>query len=147
MANQSGKSPDMQWINPYLNCRNITRAQKFYEEAFGFQTSMTIPNAQGEPAHIEMRHHDAVIMLGAEDPARPETKFPAAFGGSPMSLYVYVDDVDNFPDRIRAAGGEVVHEPDDKFWGDRMMAARCPEGYTWALATRVGEFDLGKAKM
>lgn len=143
MAPLSGKAPDMGWVNPYLYVKDITRAQKFYEDTFGFTTSMTLPDAQGTTTHVEMRYRDAVIMLGAED-ERPEIQSPLSLGGSPGGLYIYVDDVDGLYRRVKSSGGRITAEPADKFWGDRVFAAQCPEGHNWFFAQRVHEFDPGK---
>jgi PhnB protein len=67
-------------------------------------------------------------------------KGPKALGGSPMSLWVYVDDCDTLFKRATAAGGKLAHggmgEMQDQFWGDRSGSFTDPAGYTWTIATR-----------
>lgn len=59
----------------------------------------------------------------------------------PLNLYVYCPDVDALTTRARDAGAEVLAEPADMFWGDRMVSLRDPDGYLWSFATNIGEFD------
>lgn len=140
MSDRPAKPKDMGWISPYLYVKDVARTQKFYEEAFGFETGMSLPGPDGSLMHLEMHYRDAVIMIGAED-ERQQVKAPGSLGGSPGGLYVYVDDVDGFHDQVKNAGGEIMAAPETKFWGDRVFAAKCPEGHQWFFAQNVKDFD------
>jgi len=144
MSDRPAKSPDMQWVNPYLIVKDLSNATKFYEEAFGLKTRMTMPDEKGNPMHAEVVHKDGVIMMGQENPGQG-AKSPSSLGGSPVSLYLYVDDVDSVFSRAKEKGAEVIMEPKEQFWGDKMCAVKCPEGYMWNFATNVADFDPSKA--
>lgn len=130
--------PDMMpWVNPYLIVKDADAAIAFYKAAFGFETRFAMPGPDGKTQHAELAHKDSVIMLGPECPEQSNHKSPSSLGGSPVSLYVYVEDVDALCERARAAGATVVEEPKDQFWGDRMCALVDPDGHNWAFATHV----------
>jgi PhnB protein len=125
---------DMKWVNPYLTVKDAEAAIAFYNQAFGFETRLIIPGPDGKPAHVELLHKDSVIMLG---PEQHEAKSPASVGGTSISLYTYVEDVDALCQRARAAGAKVMVEPADMFWGDRLCHIVDPEGHVWAFATHI----------
>ncbi len=131
----------MQWVNPYLVVNDPKTAIKFYEEAFGFKTAMTMPDKDGGIMHAEMHYQDCVIMLGPENKEWPSAR---TLSGSPLSLYLYVDAVDDFFQRAKAAGAEIVKEPETQFYGDRTFTTRCPEGHVWTFAQNVADFDPSK---
>lgn len=122
----------MQPVNPYLHVRDLVAALAFYERAFGFKRLHALPAADGRLLHAEMRHGESVVMIGLE---AGNSKSPGAVGGSPVTLYVYVDDVDKAAAQARDAGGTIVAEPGDAFWGDRVATVQDPEGHRWMLAT------------
>jgi PhnB protein len=96
--------------------------------------------------HADLRIGNSRIMLN--DPMM-NSKGPKAFGGSPASLWIYVDDCDALFKRAVAAGGQVFGGPmgqlQDQFWGDRSGALTDPYGYTWTIATH--KEDLSPQEM
>ncbi|UCC44900.1 MAG: hypothetical protein JSU65_02945, partial [Candidatus Zixiibacteriota bacterium] len=94
----------------------------------------------GSLMHAEMVHRDTVLMIGSES-EQQEQLSARTLKGSPVSFYLYVDEVDNFFQKARQAAAEVVSEPKDQFWGDRTCTVRCPEGYQWTFAQNVADFD------
>ncbi len=83
-------------------------------------------------------------MLGGENEEQ-NAKSPKTLGGTPVSLYLYVDDVNKFYDQAKAAGAIVKAELSNQFWGDRMCCFECPDGHSWTFATNVADFDPSKA--
>jgi uncharacterized glyoxalase superfamily protein PhnB len=125
-------------LSPYLAVKSSEQALEFYERAFGFQKRFAMARPDGRLGHVEMTWQEALLMFGPESPEFP-CQVPASSGtSSPLSLYVYCDDVDTLFARATAAGAEAVRPPEDQFWGDRMCQLRDPDGYLWCFATHKG---------
>lgn len=127
-------APGYRWVNPYLVVRDIQRAIDFYRNAFGFSVRVSMPGPDGKLMHAELSHNDSVIMLGPENPQRGSV---APTGPSPVTIYTYVENVDDVASRALANGGKVVDPPSDQFWGDRCCVLLDPDGHFWMLATHV----------
>lgn len=112
-------------------------ALAFLEAAFGFELFMLIEDETGAVAHSEMRYGDAAIMIGAE--WSPRHRSPRSLDGrTTQSIHIAVqDDIDAHCERARAAGFEIVMEPQDQFYGARSYIARDPEGHLWTAAQTV----------
>lgn len=122
-------------ITPYLICRNAEAAIDFYKKAFGAEELFRI----GEPGmvgHAEMRLGNAIFMLADEFPDMGALS-PESVGGSPVSLYVYVEDVDKFTEKAIAEGLKVLKPVSDQFYGDRSGHFEDPFGHKWGFATHV----------
>jgi uncharacterized glyoxalase superfamily protein PhnB len=134
---------------PYLVMKDADAALDFYQKAFGFEKRMAHPGPDGKTMHAEMTWHDSMIMFGAvpeskakEWPCRP----PVVQGvASPITLYVYCDDVDALFTRAVAAGAKAIKPPQDMWYGDRVCQLEDPDGYWWHFATNVADFDPSKA--
>lgn len=115
-----------------------TQALEFYAEVFGATERMRFPGPGGTIAHSEIQIGDSVVMV---DDAYPEmgTQAPPVGGldGSPVSLYVYVDDVDAVVERAAKLGATVKRQPEDQFYGDRNAFFVDPFGHGWIPATHV----------
>ncbi len=136
MADRPPKPKDMTWITPYIFVNDAKAAIEFYEKAFGFKTSMTIPDDSGDISHAELKHNDEVIMLGKHPDGAP-----GKLGGTSVTMFVYVDNVDDFHQRVKDAGGTITKEPADQFWGDRTFSVTDPEGHHWMFGQNVADFD------
>ncbi len=122
-------------ITPYLIVRDAASAIEFYSRAFA-ATEMFRLEADGKVGHAEMRIGNSVIMLADEDPEMG-FKAPAPGTGNPVSLMVYVEDVNvTFPAAI-AAGATEVRPLQDQFYGDRSGQLLDPFGHLWAVATHM----------
>jgi len=123
-------------ISPYLSVRDGMAALAFYERAFGFKRRFEMKTPEGRLRHGELEYGQGVVMLGE---CAPEIgyKSPADVGGSPVSLYVYVPNVDAVAQAAKAAGATIVVEPKDQFYGDRTCELLDPEGHRWSIATHV----------
>ena len=126
-------------ITPSFIFKNCHKAIEFYKKAFGATTRHVMPGPGGQGVmHAELKIGDSIIMLSDENPANA-CKSAETLGGSPVSLYLYVKDVDAAFERTVAAGGTVQFPVQDMFWGDRCGTLRDPFGHTWALATHIAD--------
>ena len=109
----------------------------FLERALGFELFMLIEDADGNLAHSEMRFGDAVVMIGNEWSA--DHKSPKSIGGkNTQTVHIQLtSDVDAHCARARAAGAEILVEPENQFYGDRTYRCRDPEGHIWTVAQTV----------
>jgi PhnB protein len=145
MAKRPARQADMSWIVPSIVVKDADKSLEFYQRAFGFEKKMAMPGPDGRTAHAEVTYQGMVIMMSPEGLPGCPTKSPATTGTtSPMSLYVYCEDVDALYKRATAAGATGKTPPQDMFWGDRMCYLIDPDGYGWAFATNVGDFDPSK---
>ncbi len=144
MSDRPAKPEGMGWVNAYIIVKDLKKSIEFYEKAFGFETRLTLPDEKGNFMHAEMTHKNTVIMMGTEN-LEQNSKSPKSLGGSPVSMFLYVDNVDEFFEKAKTAGASPHCEPTDQFWGDRMCHMECPEGHQWAFATNVADFDPSKA--
>jgi PhnB protein len=121
-------------VTPYLVIDGAARAIDFYKRAFDAKELMRIPSPGDKIGHAEIKIGDSVIMLADEHPEM-DARSPAHFGGSPISILIYVADVDRqFPQAI-AAGGTELRPLTDQFYGDRSGTLKDPFGHTWHLST------------
>lgn len=109
-------------------------ALDFYKKAFGAVELLRMAHPTGKIGHAEIKIGDSIIMMADEFPEH-DIRSPESFGGSPVSLLLYVEDVDTaFPQAI-AAGGTVVKPIADQFYGDRSGMFKDPFGHTWSIST------------
>ena len=123
-------------VTPYLILHDATAALAFYKKAFGAVESMRLPAPGGRIGHAEIRIGDSPVMLADENP-QMNALSARTIGGSPISLMVYVEDVDARVAQAVAAGGKLVRPVADQFYGDRTGGVDDPFGYHWYLATHV----------
>jgi PhnB protein len=131
-------------VTPYLIIRDAARAIDFYAQALGATEVMRLTYPDGTIAHAEMRIGEGHFMLSEE---MPDMGFrgPLSFGGTPVSLLVYVNDVDKVFDRAIAAGAENQRPIADQFYGDRSGTLVDPFGHVWTIATHLR--DMSAADM
>jgi PhnB protein len=131
-------------VTPSLTLDDAARAIDWYKKALGAEEIARVTGPDGKIMHAEIRIGDSLIMLMD---AMMGARGPQSFGGSPASLWLYVDDCDALFERALAAGGKVVPhgEMRDQFWGDRSGVFADPHGYTWSIATH--KEDLTPAEM
>ena len=121
-------------ITPYLIVRGGAAAIEFYRKAFGATETYRLAQPDGRVGHAELRIGDSVVMLADEFPEMG-IKSPAALGGTPVSLLLYVPDVDAAAAKAMAAGAKVKRPVKDQFYGDRSGTFEDPFGHTWTIAT------------
>ena len=124
-------------VTPHLIMSDAASALDWYRKALGAEELMRSPGPDGKIMHAEMRVGNSLVMLNDEMGGGRSAK---ALGGSPISLWVYVDDCDALHKRAVEAGAQVPPGPmgqvSDQFWGDRCGGLIDPEGYHWTIATR-----------
>jgi PhnB protein len=123
-------------VTPYLIVHDAAGALEFYKKALGAVELMRIPGPGGTIGHAEIRVGDSPVMLADENPAM-NARSPRTIGGSPVSLMVYVEDVDARVAQAVAAGATLVRPVANQFYGDRTGGVDDPYGYHWYLATHV----------
>jgi PhnB protein len=133
--------PDvMPWLIPYLVVKNADKALDFFQRAFGFSKRNAMTGDDGKITHAEVTSKDALVMFAPEGAYGNPVQTPATVGApSPVTLYVYVEDVDALCRRAEGQGAKVVMPPADMFWGDRMCSLLDPDGHAWNFATHLGE--------
>jgi PhnB protein len=123
-------------VTPQLTLDNAAQAIDWYKKALGAVEVSRAVGPDGKIMHAEVRIGDSPIML---NDAIMEGKGPKTLGGSPASLWIYVEDADALFNRAVAAGAKVGAGPmgamGDQFWGDRCGTFTDPHGYRWTIAT------------
>jgi PhnB protein len=126
-------------VTPYLIVKGAAGAIDFYKKAFGAKEIMRFPGPNNSVAHAEIRIGDSTIMLADE---QPNYRSPEAFGGSPVSLMIYVEDVDKVFDQAVSNGAKSSRPVEDQFYGDRLGTLVDPFGHTWSIATHVEDVSM-----
>ena len=121
-------------VTPILIVNDAASALEFYKQAFGAKELFRMERPDGKIAHSEIRIGNSPIMLADECPEMT-TRSPQSLGGSPVSLYLYVEDVDALAEQAVAAGAKLVRPVEDKFYGDRSGSFEDPFGHQWHIAT------------
>jgi PhnB protein len=119
-------------VTPQLTLDDAAQAIDWYKRALGAEELARSAGPDGKIMHAELRIGDSRIMLN--DPFMGN-KGPLALGGSPASLWIYVENCDELFTRAVGAGAEVRMPVADQFWGDRCGTVRDPHGYSWSIAT------------
>lgn len=121
---------------PYLIIQGAAAALDFYKKVFGATEIMRMAQPEGKIGHAEIRIGDSVVMLADEVP-QMGYRGPKSLGGSPVSLMLYVEDVDAAVARAVAAGAKLTQPVQDKFYGDRNGVIEDPLGHVWTIATHT----------
>jgi PhnB protein len=129
---------------PYLIVDDAARALEYYRKAFGAAERMRFAAPGGKIGHAEFMIGNSAIMLADEHPEMGY-RGPRAIGGTPVSIHLYVDNVDEVFPRAIAAGGTVLQPVKDQFYGDRSGTLRDPFGHVWNVATH--KEDLSPEEM
>jgi uncharacterized glyoxalase superfamily protein PhnB len=117
--------------------RNPRAALDWLEAAFGFERSMVVSDAEGRLVHAEMRFGDSYIIVDSE--WADYVASPASVSGkNTQSVYVRLKDgIDAHCERARATGADIIQEPADQFYGERLYRARDPEGHVWTFTQTI----------
>ncbi|RMD64923.1 MAG: VOC family protein [Alphaproteobacteria bacterium] len=129
--------PGFHALTPHIVVDDAAAALAFYEQALGAQELLRMSSPDGAHVlHAEMQIGDSRIMITEECPDRGSLS-AKTIGGTPVTLHLYVPDVDQAFAQAVAAGASAVMPPADMFWGDRYGRIQDPFGLVWALATHV----------
>jgi PhnB protein len=143
MAKAAKPVPDgYHTITPSLVLDNAAQTIDWYKKALGAQEVSRSVGPDGKIMHAELKIGDSRFMM---NDVMMGGKGPQAFGGSPASLWLFVEDSDALYNRAVGAGAKVVMPIADQFWGDRAGSVADPAGYHWWIATR--KEDLTPAEM
>jgi PhnB protein len=126
--------PGYHSVTPYLVVNDAAKAIDFYKQAFGATELARMGGPGGKIGHAELKIGDSMIMLSDE---MMGNRSPQSFGGSPVSIFLYVENVDSTFSQAINAGAKSEMSPDNMFWGDRYGKLTDPFGHSWALATHV----------
>jgi len=124
-------------VTPMLVLKDARKAIDFYKKVLGAEELFVMPGPDGKGVmHAEMRIGDSIIMMGEEHP-QEQCKSAETIGGSPVSFYIYLQDVDEAFRVAVAAGARELMPVAEMFWGDRMGTVLDPFGYSWSLASHT----------
>jgi PhnB protein len=130
-----------QRVQPYLILKHCAAALEFYKKIFGAKERLRMPQPDGRIGHAELEIGDCVIMFADEHP-EIQAYAPEHYGGSPVSLHIYVEDCDAVYKNALAAGAKIEREPKDQFYGDRTAGILDPFGYKWYIATHIKDVSM-----
>lgn len=123
-------------VTPYLSIAGAADAIEFYSKVLGATERMRMDGGPGKIGHAELQIGESVIMLADEDPDYGN-KSPATLQGTPVSLMVYVEDVDSTFAAALDAGATELQPLEDKFYGDRSGMFTDPWGHQWTVASHI----------
>ena len=123
-------------VTPYLIVDGAAQAIEFYRQAFGATETFRMDGPEGRIGHAELKIGDSHIMLADEHPEMG-ARGPKTVGGSPISLLLYVEDVDAVVGRAVEAGAKLTRPVADQFYGDRTGGLEDPFGHAWYVATHI----------
>lgn len=123
-------------VTPYLVCRGASRAIDFYRRALGAQEAFRLDGPGGTVMHAELVIGDSRVMIADESPDG-QWRSPQSVGGTPVTIVLYVNDVDAVFRQAIAAGATEVRPVRDEFYGDRSGTLRDPFGHVWTINTHV----------
>ncbi len=123
-------------VMPYLIVDGAGEALDFYCSVLGARERMRMPAPEGKIGHAELEIGDSIFMLADEAPEM-NARGPRSVGGTPVSLYVYVEDVDSVFEKALQSGAKELQPVEDKFYGDRSGTFEDPFGHQWGVASHV----------
>ena len=123
-------------LTPYLALRDAAKAIEFYKAALGATEVYRLPMPGGKIGHAELQVGNSRLMVSDEMPEWGN-KSAAGYGGSPVGLCIYTENVDALAERFVKAGGKQVRPLENQFYGDRSGQFLDPEGFKWTLAQHV----------
>ena len=123
-------------VTPYLIINGAAEALAFYHQAFGATEVVRMPAPGGKIGHAEIKIGDSHIML-ADESLEMGARSPQSYGGSPVTIMLYVEDVDTVVGRAVFAGATLQRPVKDQFYGDRSGAVKDPFGHEWHIATHT----------
>jgi PhnB protein len=127
-----------QAVTPYLIIKGAAQAIDYYKKVFGATELFRMDGPDGKVGHAELQIGDSHIMLADENPSMGTGHASATtIGGSPVSLYLYLPDVDAVVDRAVTEGAKILKPVQDQFYGDRSGFIQDPFGHLWGVATHV----------
>jgi uncharacterized glyoxalase superfamily protein PhnB len=124
----------MHSLTPHLICDGAAEAIRFYTAAFGAVEQVRLPGPEGKVMHASLKIGDSTLML-ADEMAGCAMTGPRTLKGSPVTIHLYVPNVDTVVEQAVAAGARLTMPAADMFWGDRYAQLEDPFGHRWSVAT------------
>ena len=125
-------------ITPYLVVKDAARAIDYYKKVFDAKEVVRMDGPDSRVMHAELQIGDSRFMLADENPQMGQGHASAStIGSSPVSLYIYMPDVDRIVERATSAGAKLLKPVQDQFYGDRSGFIQDPFGHLWGIATHV----------
>jgi PhnB protein len=125
-------------ISPYLVVKGAANAIEYYKKVFGAKEVVRMDQPNGKVGHAELQIGDSRFMLAEENPSMGQGHVSASgIGASPVSLYLYIPDVDRVIERAVDEGAKVLKPVQDQFYGDRTGFIQDPFGHLWGVATHI----------
>jgi PhnB protein len=123
-------------VTPYLHVDGASKAIDFYRTVFGAKERMRMAGPDGRIGHAELEIGNSMIMVADEHPDM-NIRGPKSIGGTPVTVLVYVEDVDRAFERALKAGAKELRPVENQFYGDRSGQFEDPFGHHWNVATHV----------
>jgi PhnB protein len=123
-------------VTPYLHVDGASKAIEFYRTVFGAKERMRMAGPDGRIGHAELELGNSMIMVADEHPDM-NVRGPKSIGGTPVTVLVYVEDVDRAFERALKAGAKELRPVENQFYGDRSGQFEDPFGHHWNVATHV----------
>jgi PhnB protein len=132
-------------VTPYLSVQGAADAIAFYKKVFGAKEVMRMPGPRGTIGHAEVQIGGSRVMLADES---PEMNFrsPRTVGGTPVTIHLYVQDVDKVAKKAVASGAKLLRPVAEQFYGDRSGSLEDPFGHVWHIATHVKDIPTKELK-
>ena len=138
--------PDgMHTVTPHLVCAGAADAIEFYKKAFNAVELGKVPGPEGKLLHAVIRIGDSPVMLVDEFPDH-NSFGPKSLKGSPVTIHLYVQNVESVFNQAVAAGATVTMPVADMFWGDRYGVLEDPFGHHWSIATHIRDVNPEELK-
>ena len=138
---------DYNTVTPYLVIKGAAQAIEYYKKVFDATETVRMNGPGGTVAHAELKIGNSHIMVADENPSMGQGHTSAAtIGASPVSLYVYLPDVDTVVKRATTEGAKLLKPVEDQFYGDRSGFIQDPFGHLWGIATHVEDVSPQEMK-
>lgn len=127
-------------VTPHLSIKDAAAAIEFYKKAFGAQEMMRLSGPAGMVMHAEIKIGDSPIMIAEEMPDWGN-RSPQSLGGTPVTIHLYVEDVDAVARQAESAGAKAQIPVGDRFYGDRSGRFEDPYGHVWIISTHKEDME------
>lgn len=145
---RSAKQAGYTWGTTNLVVTNTSKTIKLYTQVFEFQVDKTIIDVCSTVTWAKLSYKDFSLHVFEAKAWGVDYKTPKAAGmKSPVTLYLYHENIENIVNQAKAHGLTILMEPEIMFWGDRMCKIEDPDGYIWDIAKNVSDFDASHYKM
>jgi PhnB protein len=132
-------------VTPYLIVKNAAKAIDFYKSVFGATEKFRMADPKGRVGHAEIKIGGSTVMMADEHPERGFVS-PQTLGGTPVSLLLYVPNVDEVTKRAVDSGAKLMMPVQDQFYGDRTGTVEDPFGHVWTVATHKEDISPEEMK-